>query len=260
MLILLSPAKKLDFNTPVPYESSKTPELLAHTNKLIVELKKWSIDQVAQAMKLSPKLAELNYQRFQNFQLPMSESIERPAILAFNGDVYEGLDAHSLTQQGMELAQHRIRILSGLYGVLRPLDSILPYRLEMGIRLKINQFKSLYEFWGSSITECLQKYIEEQKSPLVVNLASAEYSRSVDFKGLSTTIVHPVFKDKKEEEYKIISFYAKKARGMMARYLCQQNQVNLDYLKAFNGKGYQYCEKLSTQTEPVFLRDMSNNP
>jgi cytoplasmic iron level regulating protein YaaA (DUF328/UPF0246 family) len=265
MLILLSPAKNLNYESPFPEVKASTPRLLDDSCELVNTLKALSPDEIGKLMKLSPALSELNANRYQKWSVPMSKIESRPSIFAFNGDVYAGLDAYQLDNDSLERVQSNIRILSGLYGLLRPFDNVLPYRLEMGTKLVNARGKNLYQFWGERITHLLQQDLLAQRTSakaegapsLLVNLASNEYAKSVDFSALKAQkieVVHPVFKDQKQGEYKVISFYAKKARGMMARFLCATAQPTLDYLLTFNLAGYQYDPLLSTKEKPTFIR------
>ncbi|MCL4142568.1 UNVERIFIED_CONTAM: hypothetical protein GTU68_058597 [Idotea baltica] len=205
-------------------------------------------------MSLSENLSELNVERFQSWELPFPEGVARPSIQAFRGDVYLGLDADTMSLADIKRAQKHIRILSGLYGVLKPLDMMLPYRLEMGTALKTRRGKNLYEFWGTRITDSLNEELQDFKTPLVVNLASNEYFKSVKKPLLQAPLIEPVFKDEKESGYKVISFFAKKARGAMARYLVENKAMRADDLQDFNGLGYKYNQKESLEGRPYFLR------
>jgi len=204
-------------------------------------------------MGISDNLAELNYQRYQDFSIPFTKENARPAVYAFSGDVYTGLDAYSLTEDKIEKMQNSLRILSGMYGVLKPLDLMQPYRLEMGTRLKINQKKNLYEFWGNTVTEALNNELEDGE--LFLNLASQEYFKVIKPANLKVPIISPVFKDYKNGKLKIISFFAKKARGSMVRYILDSNAQTLDDIKGFNTDGYGFSEEFTlNKSEPVFIR------
>jgi len=221
MLVLLSPAKTLDYESKSSGDPHTLPRFLDDTQQLVDQLKAYRPARVAKLMNLSDKLAKLNVERYQSFEQPFSEPNARPAIRAFKGDVYIGLEAHSMSKRDVTFAQKHLRILSGLYGVLRPLDLMQPYRLEMGTQLKTRRGSNLYDFWGEQLTESLNSELARFKSPLVVNLASKEYFGAVQPQALQSRLVSPVFLDEKNGEYKIISFFAKKARGMMARYIVQ---------------------------------------
>ena len=257
MLVLLSPAKTLDYETPLPGPKHSQPRFLDESQELIDGLKTFSPKRVAKLMSLSEKLATLNVERFRSWQQPFSnDETARPAIHAFNGDVYTGLDAPTLSTRDITFAQKHVRILSGLYGVLRPLDLMQPYRLEMGTSLKTQRGKNLYEFWGTQLTDSLNEELESFRSPLVVNLASIEYFGAVQPEGLNARLISPVFKDLKNGQYKIISFFAKKARGSMARYIVQQRVKSASGLLAFDTDGYRYSEEhTSDKNQPVFIRD-----
>ncbi len=254
MLILLSPAKTLDFETAPRTKQVTTPAFLDDSEKLVGTLKTYKPKKLAKLMNLSENLSELNVERFQTWETPFPEGAARPSIQAFRGDVYLGLDADTMSMSDIKRAQKHIRILSGLYGVLKPLDMMLPYRLEMGTALKTRRGKNLYEFWGTRITESLNEELQSFKTPLVVNLASNEYFKSVKKPLLQAPLIEPVFKDEKESGYKVISFFAKKARGAMARYLVENKASGADDLKDFTGLGYKYSKKESLEGSPVFLR------
>lgn len=255
MLIVISPAKSLDFDTPPSIDKYSTPEMLGHAEKLAGELKKMGPAELSQLMGISANLGELNFQRFQQWQLPFTPKNAKQAILAFNGDVYQGLDAASLAEEQLELAQMKLRILSGLYGVLKPLDLMQPYRLEMGTKLKFRKNENLYGFWGKEITKKVDEAVEGSGSGVLVNLASNEYFKSIDKKLLKAEIVTPDFKDLKNGKYKMISFYAKKARGLMSRFIIENNIDKVSDLQAFDSGGYIYNPRLSEPGNPVFTRD-----
>lgn len=254
MLLLVSPAK--DLNTePLARELALTqPELLAQSQQLATICKTLTPADLSSLMHISDKLAGLNAARFAQWQLPFTTDNAKAALFAFNGDVYQGLDAASLTDADIEFAQQHLRILSGLYGVLRPLDLMQPYRLEMGTKLANEHGKDLYAFWQDSITLQLNAQLAQLDSQTVVNLASQEYFKAVKPKLLQGTIITPVFKDFKNGQYKIISFFAKKARGLMARYIIQQRLTQASQIKAFDLAGYVYSEEQSSANEWVFLR------
>ena len=252
MLIVLSPAKSLDFDTPVKTKISTTPAMLERSAALIEVLRGYSLGQVAELMSLSDKLAALNVARYADWT-PESAGA-RQAVLAFNGDVYGGLDAPTLKPKALAWTQEHLRILSGLYGVLRPLDLIHPHRLEMGTRLPTAQAKDLVGFWGDDVTDRLNEAIAASGAPVLVNLASQEYFHAVQPKRLSVPVIHPVFEEFKDGQYKIISFYAKRARGLMARYAAEKGIVDAEKLKRFKVEGYGFVKKVSTETEWVFRR------
>ena len=254
MLTLLSPAKTLDFETPPVTAKATQPVFLEQSADLVDVLKQYSPDDLGKLMKLSPKLAELNTDRFQQWTLPFTKDNAKAAILAFKGDVYTGLDAESLTEKDFEFAQQHLRILSGLYGLLKPLDLIQAYRLEMGTRLENPKGKNLYEYWGDTLTLALNQEVDKSGSNTIVNLASNEYFSAVNTKLLTAELVTPVFRDEKNGQYKIISFYAKKARGLMARWILENKLNSADSLVDFNIAGYRFSEEDSKLNNPVFKR------
>lgn len=253
MKILLSPAKSLDYETLLPTPEHSKPRFLEHAVQINEVLKSKSEADIASLMSISSNLADLNYQRYARFTKKHSKQNARPAIFAFAGDVYSGLEAYTMNSEQIERAQNKIRILSGLYGVLKPLDLLQPYRLEMGTKLAIDDHKNLYEYWKDLITPSLNK--EMKKGELLVNLASKEYFKSVDVKKQQGTIISPVFKDFKNGKLKIISFYAKKARGSMARFLVDTDAKSKEDLLGFKEDGYAYSQEHSSkENEPVFIR------
>lgn len=251
MKIVISPAKSLDFTTKVPTDNFTMPFFQEETKIINNELRELSPQALSELMSISAKLAELNWQRNQDFSLPFSLENSRQAIFAFNGDVYEGLDAYSLTNQEINSLQEQLRILSGLYGVVKPLDLIQPYRLEMGTKISIGKSANLYAFWREKITSWLLSELDENE--LFVNLASNEYFDAVDAKRIPNLIT-PIFKDWKDDKLKIISFYAKKARGLMVRYIIKQKAQTIEDLKGFNYEGYSFSKDLSKGNELVFIR------
>ncbi len=255
MLILVSPAKTLDFETQPPVEQNTQPRFLDDSQVLIKQLRRLSAPKVGKLMNISDDLAKLNATRFKSWQLPLEPGDAKQSLFAFRGDVYTGIDADSMKKRDVQFAQKHLRILSGLYGVLRPLDLMLPYRLEMGTKLENKRGKNLYQFWGDNLTESLNEELATLKSPLVFNLASNEYFKAVNPKKLKAQLISPVFKDRKNGEYKLISFFAKKARGMMARYIIDNRIKDIECIKDFDTGGYRYSKKLSTLHEPVFTRE-----
>ena len=250
MLVVISPAKKLDYSSSIEAPELSQPALLDHAEELSIGLKALAPQDVSSLMHLSDKLGALNYERFQEWQTPFNETNARAAVLAFKGDVYQGLDADSMSAEDLHWAQDHLRILSGLYGVLRPLDLMQAYRLEMGTKFANQRGKDLYQFWGDVITAELNRV----ESSVLVNLASNEYFKSVRKKDVNVRIVTPVFMDKKDDKYKIISFYAKKARGLMSRYIIQNRITEIEQINQFNSDGYVYNAALSELDAPVFLR------
>ncbi|NBM53920.1 peroxide stress protein YaaA [Proteus sp. G2669] len=254
MLITISPAKTLDFESPLATTHFTQPELLKYSQQLIEECRKLSSSDIASLMKISDKLAGLNAARFGEWQPNFTPENARQAILAFKGDVYTGMQAELFSEDDFQFAQQHLRMLSGLYGVLRPLDLMQPYRLEMGIKLKNNKGSDLYQFWGNTITEALNKAIEAQGDNVLVNLASDEYFKSVNPKKLQAEIIKPVFLDEKNGKYKVISFYAKKARGLMSRFIIQEKLTDKTQLKEFDLEGYQFNAAESEGNTLVFKR------
>ncbi|MGL1956465.1 MAG: peroxide stress protein YaaA [Colwellia sp.] len=254
MLLVVSPAKKLDYDSPLVTKIHTQPTLLEYSKLLIDRCIELSPDQIASLMKLSDKLAGLNAARFGQWSTPFTPQNARQAILAFNGDVYTGLDANSFSDADFSFAQQHFRILSGLYGLLKPLDLMQPYRLEMGTKLNNERGDNLYQFWGDIITNELNTALAEQGDDVLINLASNEYFKSVKTKSLNANIITPAFKDWKNGQYKMISFFAKKARGLMARYIIQNRITHVEQLKAFNLAGYQYNDSLSQGNDWVYTR------
>jgi cytoplasmic iron level regulating protein YaaA (DUF328/UPF0246 family) len=254
MLLVLSPAKSLDFASPVPTGKFTQPDYLEDSAQLIETLRKKSPEDLSDLMHISAKLGELNFERNLNWRLPFNTDNARQAIYAFTGDVYLGLDIKTLNQKDMTYAQNHVRILSGLYGLLRPLDLMQPYRLEMGTSLQHGSNRNLYEFWGSRLSEGLNDALKGHRSRVLLNLASNEYFRAVDKKVLDADIISPVFRDYKNGQYKIISFFAKKARGMMAAHIIKNRIDSPAGIREFDMAGYRYSAKDSTDKAPVFLR------
>jgi len=254
MLTVISPAKSLDFESPVAQTKTTKPRFLDHSQQIIDLIKQLAPQDIASLMKLSDKLALLNYDRFQAFKTPFTKKNARASIFAFRGDVYQGLDADSLSTQDLEFAQNNLRILSGLYGVLRPLDLIQAYRLEMGTKFENNAGKNLYDFWADKLNQSINKELNKSDTPVLINLASNEYFKAVKAKQLNHQIITPVFKDFKNGQYKIISFFAKKARGLMSRYIIQNRVEQPQDLKNFNWEGYKFSAKLSSESEYLFTR------
>ena len=253
MKTVVSPAKTLDYKTKLPTTRGTQPRFLDKTTKVNKKLAGMSRKEIAELMNISDKLAELNFERYHNFEEKHDKANSRPAVYAFAGDVYTGLDAYDIPVEKIDFLQDSLRILSGFYGILRPLDLIQPYRLEMGTSLSVSRKKNLYELWQQDITESLSK--ELKKGELFVNLASQEYFKAVDTDKLKVPVVTPVFKDFKNGKLKIISFYAKKARGAMVRFMVDKEAETLDDLKAFDYDGYRYSpEETSEENEPVFTR------
>lgn len=254
MLILLSPAKSLDYDSELPTKKHTKPRLLDDSEILVQRLRSLTPVQLGSLMSISEKLANLNAERYVQWEKDFTHENSRQALFAFTGDVYQGMELTEWTADDFSEAQKKVRILSGLYGVLRPLDLMQAYRLEMGTKLENEKGKNLYEFWGSKITELLNKDLRTSGSDLVVNLASNEYFSSVKKKELAGQLITPSFKDEKNGKYKVISFYAKKARGMMADYIVRNGIESVDELKKFTASGYKFDPESSTDTDLVFLR------
>ncbi len=254
MLMVISPAKNLDYTTAPTTDVSTQPTMLEHSQVLINALKHLSPQDISQLMGISDKLGVLNYDRFQQFTRPFNTDNAKQAVLAFNGDVYAGLNAPSLNENELAFAQKHLRILSGLYGLLKPLDLMQPYRLEMGTKFHNVRGKDMYTFWGDIITDAINAQLASLDSDVLINLASNEYFKSVNKKTLSATIYTPVFKDWKTDKYKIISFYAKKARGLMSAYIIKNQLSSVEQLKCFDSEGYSYNEAMSDGCELVFTR------
>lgn len=255
MIIVISPAKTLDLSEDTRYTRSYSqPQLLDESRKLIDQLMQYDVEGLGELMNISRDLAELNYERIQRFEVPFSPQNAKQALLTFSGDVYTGFELASYSQSEFDYAQQRLRILSGLYGVLRPLDLIQPYRLEMGTRLRNERGKNLYEFWGNRITHTLKDDLEEQGITTLVNLASQEYFKSLQPRELGVRVVTPQFKEIRGGNAKTIALYAKQARGVMCDYAIKEKISQPDDLKNFVGMGYQYREDLSNTDDWVFAR------
>ena len=255
MIALIAPAKRLDYDSDLSVEDFSIAEHLKESKKLIKELQKKSPEDLSSLMGLSENLSILNFERNMNWQVPKKPSNEvRQAIFAFKGDVYVGLDSETLSKSDIKYAQKNLAILSGLYGLLKPLDLMYPYRLEMGTKMKNENGKNLYEFWGNKITTSINALAKKNNSKGIINLASVEYFSSVKTENLDLPVYSPVFKDFKNGKYKIISFFAKKARGSMARFVIQNKIKYPADLNKFNLDGYKYSKKDSSEYSPVFLR------
>ncbi len=253
-LIVLSPAKTLDFERKLNYKKSTTPSFLQESKNLINYLLRMKKEEIGKLMGISEKLINLNYDRYRSWNEDFNLTNSRHAISCFTGDVYKGLDVNSFSSDDLEYSQDHLRILSGLYGVLRPLDLMKPYRLEMGVKLKTERGKNLYDFWENKITEKLNQNFTTTNNEYLVNLASNEYFDSVKKAKLMKKIITPKFLDKKNGDYKVISFFAKKARGSMASYIIKNKIENLDDLRDFNGLEYQFCSTRSDENNLVFIR------
>lgn len=254
MLIVLSPAKTLDFESPIKVNKTTEPDFIPRSAELISTLRTMPPAQIGSLMSISDSLAQLNVARYASWSKKFTADNSRPAVLAFDGDVYEGLDARSLSARQLDWAQKHLRILSGLYGLLRPLDLMQPYRLEMGTRLATKRGKDLYAFWGDQITEALNESLTVAKAQALVNLASEEYFKSVKPAKLDRPVITPVFEEWKGGGYKIVSFFAKRARGLMARYAIENKLTKLEQLKDFDSEGYAFDAKASNEARWIFRR------
>lgn len=253
MMIVLSPAKSMNFEAQQLVNTSSQPLYIKQAASIVEVLQRFSAAQLAELMSVSNSLATLNYERYQTWS-PAPE-VSKQAILAFDGDVYDGLDAGSLPAATLLEAQEKVRILSGLYGILRPLDLIQPHRLEMGTRLAIGNYPNLYGFWKDKITPALEAAMKESGSQVLVNLASEEYFKSIDTRAIDMQLITPEFRDLKNGRYKTISFYAKRARGLMTRFVLENHIQDPEDLKAFDREGYLFNPRLSSPAKPVFTRD-----
>lgn len=257
MLIVISPAKTLDFETASITKEHTQPEFLKESRKLVSQLKELTPAEVSSLMKISDKLGVLNFLRFNEWKTPFTLNNSKQALLAFKGDVYTGIDAGSFSSQDLKFAQKHLRILSGLYGILKPLDLIQAYRLEMGTRFQSKKARDLYEFWDTKITDQINQDLKASKIKYLINLASNEYFKALQADDINAEIIVPVFKDYKNGKYKIISFYAKRARGLMSAYIIKNRLKVPEDIKAFNIDGYRFCKSASTTTNWVFQRSLS---
>ena len=257
MLIVISPAKTLDFETPPKVPTFTIPDFLDESADLIDELRGFEPDRLSELMGISPKLAQLNSNRYHNWSLPFSAGNAKQSVLAFKGDVYSGLNADNLSANDLQYAQDHLRILSGLYGVLKPLDLMQPYRLEMGTKLKNRRGDDLYAFWNGRLNAAINRELAGQDNPVLVNLASNEYFKSAQPEKLAARIITPVFKEERNGKYMFISFFAKKARGLMSRYIIRNRLADPEEIRGFDLEDYRYNEALSGADSPFFTR--SNN-
>jgi cytoplasmic iron level regulating protein YaaA (DUF328/UPF0246 family) len=255
MLILISPAKTLDYGVQIP-DGLQTTDIAfpKETQDLAAGLKKLSSKQIQDLMSVSPKLAQLNFERYQQFSYPFKKEEVKPALLVFKGEVFVGINAANFSVEDLHYAQDHLRILSGLYGVLRPLDNIFPYRLEMGTKYGIGKFKHLYDFWGMKINKAVQDALNAQGDKVLINLASNEYYKAVKANKLDAKVITPQFKDFKNGQYKMISFFAKKARGLMTNFILKNRIQNPEEIKLFDLEGYNYNDRLSEGNNWVFTR------
>lgn len=255
MLMIISPAKTLDFTTPASIATHSVPRFLSQSRVLIDIARQLSPADISALMKISDKLGILNYERFHDWEIPFTPANAKQAILAFKGDVYTGLAADSLNEEDLLWANEHLAVLSGLYGLLKPLDLMQAYRLEMGTKLANPMGKNLYEFWGSQITDAINEQLAASQHPVLINLASNEYYKVIQAKSIAANIITPVFKDEKNGQYKIISFYAKKARGLMARWIIENRITDPKALVNFDVDGYFYDAEQSDAKNWVFLRE-----
>lgn len=255
MFFVLSPAKNLNEKDPSPVSSFTLPDLLPEAEILMQELRQLAPQQIAELMHVSDKIALLNAERNAAWHTPFTPENAKQAVFMFNGDVYEGIAADTLKPEQIDYLQQHVRLLSGLYGVLRPLDLMQPYRLEMGTAFANTRGKNLYEFWGDKITDLLNQTLKQADSDVLINLASQEYFKSVNTKKLNARLITPIFKDEKNGKYKIISFYAKRARGLMVRYAAEHGITDPEMLKNFDYEGYSFNEAASNEAEWVFMRE-----
>ena len=252
MKIIISPAKSLDFESEVPTSLYTQPRFLEQSNQLAKKLKTFSKNKIGDLMSISDALSQLNYERNQTWETPFTIENAKQAIYSFTGAVFMGIDVHSLEEEKIPVLQERLRILSGLYGLLKPLDLIQPYRLEMGTRLKVGKTENLYKFWDDTLADSLNQELKEGE--LLVNLASTEYFKALPKKVLKVPMITPVFKDLKNGQYKIVMTYAKKARGLMVRFIIDNNINTIEELKGFNEDSYRFSEEMSSENDLVFTR------
>ena len=253
MLIVISPAKTLKTDFPA-IENSTLPALLSNSKKLATILKQYKPSQLSQLMGISAKLSQLNYERFQQWKTPYNNKESINSIFAFRGEVFNGINIDDFSEKDLAYTQDHLRIISGLYGILRPMDAILPYRLEMGTKIKIGNYTNLYQFWGNQITNTINKQLLNTNKSLLVNLASNEYFKSIDAKSIKANIITPVFKENKNGNFKVVSIYAKKARGLMCRYILKNRITQSNDIKHFDAEGYYFNEQLSEKGKLTFTR------
>lgn len=254
MIILLSPAKSLNFDIAVSAQNLTCPAFVEDTKIILAELKKLTPKEISQLMKISDKLAQLNYQRFCDFQFPLTNKNSKPALFVFDGDVYDAFDVENYLECDFEFAQKHLRILSGLYGILRPLDLMQAYRLEMSTNFKVKKSKNLYEFWQEKITNYLNDELKNHREKIILNLASDEYFSAINKTKINAKIINIIFKEKKDDEYKIIGLFAKKARGLMADYIIKNKIDDLAKIKEFSSNYYKFQPKLSDELNWCFCR------
>lgn len=254
MIITISPAKKLDIKDEIKTGKHTTPQFLSKSKELMNDLRQFSPKDLAVLMNVSNDIANLTFERYSKWKTPFDNKNSKQALHAFKGDVYRSMDPKKFSSEDMDFAQNHLRILSGLYGMLRPLDLIQPYRLEMGIKFKTSGGKDLYEFWSDTITKALNKELQKQKSTILINLASQEYFKVIQSDSIKGNIVTPVFKEYRNDKYKVLGILAKRARGMMCRFIIQNRLDKVQDIKLFNEDGYSYDDNMSTEAEWVFTR------
>lgn len=254
MITIISPSKTLGYIKNRNLSKVTIPQFIDSSEELVSILRGFTVNELKSLFSVSEKIAQLNYGRFRDWHTPFDSSNSKPAILTFKGDVYEGLDAAAFNRSDFEFAQQSLLILSGLYGVLRPLDLMQPYRLEMGTKLEVGDRNNLYEFWSENITAALNNQLLNSKNPVLVNLASQEYFKAINSKNIKGTIVTPVFKEQKGSDFKVVAIYAKRARGLMSKFIIQNKIGDAEQLKEFNWEGYYFRSDMSTKTKLVFVR------
>lgn len=258
MIMVISPSKTLDYTINIPYPTFSMPHFLAEAAELVAECRMLSVSDLQQKMKISAALAQLNYDRFQQWQPNFTLANAKQALFSFKGNVYEGLACADFSQQDIDYAQQSLRILSGLYGIIKPLDLIQPYRLEMGTPLRNRMGNNLYHYWQSRLSQYLNAEWGTDTARVLINLASQEYFQALSCKKLNATLIKPIFMDENQQQYKVISFYAKKARGRMARFIIQNHLTDPNDIKAFTLEGYQFNSSASTATEWIFMRSAAS--
>jgi len=254
MIVLMNSSKTMDFDTTAGKLKHSVPQFLKESQLLVKELRRLSESEFSKLLKISEKLTKLNIERYAKWQIKAEGSTSKQALLAFRGDIYSGMEVDVYKAEDFEFAQNHVRILSGLYGILRPLDLIQPYRLEMATKLATARGKDLVQFWGTKINDSINKLLKREKSGVLINLCSLEYFNSIKPASLDATVVTPVFKEYRDGSYRFITLYAKKARGMMCNYIIQNRLERLEDLKSFDSEGYQYNKKISSDREWVFTR------
>ena len=259
MIILMNSSKTLNFDPTVEISKHTIPEFLKNSEMLVEKLRKLSEAEFSNLMGVSDKLAKLNVERYANWQTAAAPPRAKQALLAFKGDIYSGIETKSYDTEDFDYAQSHVRILSGLYGILRPLDLIQPYRLEMDTKLKTAEGKNLYSFWGNRLTESLKAFLKQEKSGVIVNLCSAEYFKAIKSKAIEAAVITPVFKEFRSGTYRFVTIYAKKARGLMCNYIIRNRLKRIEDLKSFDSEGYQYNKKISSDHEWVFTRGKADH-